>query len=83
MPSVCGRRPVSSALRDGAQTAWLQYARVEAHAARGESVDVRRTASVVAVAAEQRLQVVDADQQHVGASGFNGVSGECGTAKAK
>jgi len=24
---VCGRRPVISALRDGAQTAWLQNAR--------------------------------------------------------
>ena len=27
MPSDVDRRPVISALRDGAQTAWLQYAR--------------------------------------------------------
>jgi len=27
MPSVCERRPVISALRDGEQTAWLQNAR--------------------------------------------------------
>ncbi len=38
---------------------------LEEHAVRGEPVDARRLCARVAVAAEERLEIVDADQQHI------------------
>jgi hypothetical protein len=44
----------------------LQNAFSNKHPASREAVDVRRFHDLVAVAAEQRLQIIDADEQDVG-----------------
>jgi len=47
----------------------IAVGRVESQAARGEPVDIRRLCEIVALAAQQRFEVVDADQQHIGSLG--------------
>ena len=42
---------------------------LELHTSRGEAIDVWRLHDLVAVTAEQRLQVIDADEQDIRAVG--------------
>jgi hypothetical protein len=50
---------------------------IEPHAACGQLINVRSVGEFIAIASQQRLQVVDANKQHVGPLSCTGQRGKC------
>ena len=68
MPVVDGRRPVSTLVRDGLHSGAWQWALVNSVPRGGQPVDVRRLGlRVPSEAADPVVQVVDRDEEDVGA----------------